>query len=538
MTGEDISQNTGQLAEIGQFRRLQSTLGERWKASEIFDNSETDILIIPSLSIDQRELEKVQGCEHYEERLLFSLIRLRNPRNRLIYVTSMPIHPSIIDYYLQLLPGIPFSHARHRLLMLSTYDSSLKPLSQKILERPRLIERIRQALQVDKAFISCYNSTFWEAELSLKLNIPLYAAAPDLQIWGTKSGSREIFAQTGVPHPDGSKLVWNAKELAREVAKLWERQPHLKKIVVKLNQGISGKGNAILNLLPLTDFAPGKTNHVERAEAIEKSFVNLRFQAQQENWITFSQLILEMGAIAESFIEGEIKYSPSVQGRITPDGTVEILSTHDQILGGPDGQIYLGCRFPANENYRVELQDIGLAVGKKLAEKGALERFGVDFVVVDQGNGKWDIQAIEINLRKGGTTHPFMTLKLLTNGSYDLSTGLFYSQQGKPKYYVATDNLQKDSYRGLLPSDLMDIIAHHRLHFESGTETGTVFHLMGCISQFGKLGLTSIGNSPEQAEEIHNRVIHVLDQETNNEINHYSLFSNYAFPIAEDSFGY
>ncbi len=291
-------------------------------------------------------------------------------------------------------------------------------------------------------------------------------------------------------------------------------------------------------MLPLTDFAPGKTNHVKRAESIEKSFVNLRFQAQQENWINFSQLILEMGAIAESFIEGEIKYSPSVQGRITPDGTVEILSTHDQILGGPDGQIYLGCRFPANENYRVELQNIGLAVGKKLSEKGALERFGVDFVVVDQGNGKWDIQAIEINLRKGGTTHPFMTLKLLTNGSYDLSTGLFYSQQGKPKYYVATDNLQKDSYRGLLPSDLMDIIAHHRLHFDSGTETGTVFHLMGCISQFGKLGLTSIGNSPEQAEEIHNRVIHVLDQETNNQINHYSLFSNYAFPIAEDTFGY
>lgn len=538
MTGKEILPNTDQLIEIEQFRILQSTLGERWKPSEIFDNSETDILIIPSLSIDQRELEKVPGCEHYEERLLFSLIRLRNPRNRLIYVTSMPIHPSIIDYYLQLLPGIPFSHARHRLLMLSTYDSSLKPLSQKILERPRLIERIRQALQVDKAFISCYNSTFWEAELSLKLNIPLYAAAPDLQIWGTKSGSREIFAQTGVHHPDGSKLVWNAKELSREVAKLWERQPHLKKIVVKLNQGISGEGNAILNLLPLTDFAPGKTNHVERAEAIEKTFVNLRFQAQQENWINFSQLILEMGAIAESFIEGEIKYSPSVQGRITPDGTVEILSTHDQILGGPDGQIYLGCRFPANENYRVELQDIGLAVGKKLAEKGALERFGVDFVVVDQGNGQWDIQAIEINLRKGGTTHPFMTLKLLTNGSYDLSTGLFYSQQGKPKYYVATDNLQKDSYRGLLPSDLMDIIAHHRLHFDSGTETGTVFHLMGCISQFGKLGLTSIGNSPEQAEEIHNRVIHVLDQETNNQINHYSLFSNYAFPIAEDTFGY
>ncbi|MFM6200172.1 MAG: carboxylate-amine ligase, partial [Dolichospermum sp.] len=109
------------IDNMDKFRNLQLTLKNRWKTSELFDNSEADILIIPSLSIDQRELLKVEGCEHYEERLLFSLIRLRNPRTRLIYITSMPLHPSIIDYYLQLLPGIPFSHARHRLLLLSTY---------------------------------------------------------------------------------------------------------------------------------------------------------------------------------------------------------------------------------------------------------------------------------------------------------------------------------------------------------------------------------------------------------------------------------
>lgn len=109
-----------------------------------------------------------------------------NPRNRLIYVTSVPLHPSIIEYYLQLLLGIPFSHARNRLLLLSTYDSSLKPLTQKILERPRLLHRIRQALRLDKSLMICFNSTSLEAELSVKLNVPLYAAAPELQIWGTK----------------------------------------------------------------------------------------------------------------------------------------------------------------------------------------------------------------------------------------------------------------------------------------------------------------------------------------------------------------
>ncbi|MDZ8055866.1 MAG: peptide ligase PGM1-related protein [Aulosira sp. ZfuVER01] len=526
--------NISELDRVDKFRTLQLTLRDRWKTIDLFDNSEADIVIIPSLSIDQRELQKVEGCEHYEERLLFSLMRLRNPRTRLIYVTSMPLHPSIVDYYLQLLPGIPFSHARNRLLLLSTYDSSLKPLSQKILERPRLLARIREALRYEKAFMVCYNSTFLEAELSLKLDVPLYAAAPDLQIWGSKSGSRQIFAESGVPHPDGSERVWNAQDLAQAASDLWERQPTLQRMVVKLNEGISGEGNALLDLRPIMNVAPGEASSAKRVAAISDRFANLRFQASQENWENFSGRISELGAIVEAFVEGEIKRSPSVQGRITPTGEVEIVSTHDQILGGPDGQIYLGCRFPADANYRLQLQQLGLQVGKKLAEKGALERFGVDFITVDRGNGQWDVQAIEINLRKGGTTHPFMTLKLLTNGRYDLSTGLFYSQQGRPKYYIATDNLQKDRYQGLLPNDLMDIIAHHRLHFDSCTETGTVFHLMGCLSQFGKLGLTSIGDSLQQAEDMYNKVVKVLDEESRNEKQDFPEFSDYAFPMIWD----
>jgi len=40
-----------------------------------------------------------------------------------------------------------------------------------------------------------------------------------------------------------------------------------------------------------------------------------------------------------------------VQLRITPLGAVDLLSTHDQLLGGPSGQSYLGCVFPADTGY-------------------------------------------------------------------------------------------------------------------------------------------------------------------------------------------
>ena len=101
---------------------------------------------MPSFTLDQEELKKLEGATFYEERLLFLLIRLRNPRAHVVYVTSQPVHPLILDYYLHLLAGVPASHARARLTMLCAYDSSPRPLTQKILERPRLIERIRRAI--------------------------------------------------------------------------------------------------------------------------------------------------------------------------------------------------------------------------------------------------------------------------------------------------------------------------------------------------------------------------------------------------------
>ena len=52
--------------------------------------------------------------------------------------------------------------------------------------------------------------------------------------------------------------------------------------------------------------------------------------------------------------------------------------------------------------------------------KLTLERTG-KYTVREQN--EWKAYAIEINLRKGGTTHPFLTLQFLTDGAYDADKG-------------------------------------------------------------------------------------------------------------------
>src|SRR6266481_485364 len=122
-----------------EFDRLQKKLVPLWKSIEHFNQDPQTIVVVPSMSIDAVNSGAVMQA--YEERFLFLLLLLRQPRARLIYVTSQTILPSIIDYYLDLLPGVISSHARQRLFLLSPLDGSVRALSDKLLARPRLIAR-------------------------------------------------------------------------------------------------------------------------------------------------------------------------------------------------------------------------------------------------------------------------------------------------------------------------------------------------------------------------------------------------------------
>jgi len=457
------------------------------------------------MTLDQRELRKLAGASFYEERLLFLLIRLRNPRGHVVYVTSQPIHPLILEYYLNLLAGVPASHARTRLTMLCAYDSSPRPLTEKILERPRLIQRIRWAVSDPScAYLTVFNSTPLERRLAVLLGIPLNGLDPELHHLGTKSGSRKVFREAGVEAPFGIEDLTSEAEVADALLEMRRRKPSLGRAVIKLNDSFSGEGNALFSYPD----NPGKG-------AIRDALSRLEFAVPGEGAESYFDRFREMGGIAEEYVEAPEIASPSAQFRTSPGRDVVLISTHDQILGGNSGQTYLGCRFPARDDYRIQIQEAGLRIGRVLADCGVVSRFGVDFLASrESSEAAWRVYALEINLRVLGTTHPFLALKFLTGGELDPVSGQFYSLGGRPKYYQATDNLQHESYRGLLPEDLVDIFTANHLHFNHRTESGVLFHLIGAVSQHGKLGLTAIGNSHEDAQALYDRTLRVLEAET------------------------
>jgi hypothetical protein len=131
------------------------------------------MVVLSSRSVD-RWHEPPAETRSYEERLLSFLFDLRDPDLKLTYITSLPVAPRTIDYYISLLPRKVRRSARNRLRLVSLDDRGQRPLSEKLLERPDVLERIRGTFADPKAaYLMPYNSTAVERDIALALGIPL-----------------------------------------------------------------------------------------------------------------------------------------------------------------------------------------------------------------------------------------------------------------------------------------------------------------------------------------------------------------------------
>jgi hypothetical protein len=127
--------------------------------------------------------------------------------------------------------------------------------------------------------------------------------------------------------------------------------------------------------------------------------------------------------------------------------------------------------------------------------------FGIDFIVLPDG----EIYLSEINLRMGGTTHPYWMARLAMHGTYDLATGELRAS-GQSRSYVASDNLKSDALRGRTPADVIAEVRRRGWAFDPERGTGVTLHLMGALRDHGKMGMTCIAPTPEEAGALSDEV--------------------------------
>lgn len=479
------------------FPELQARFRTLWPNVTLrsIGDVERTVVVVHSISFDVPE-QLIPVFPAYEERFLcLVLSMLRAPRSRVVYVTSQPIHPRVVDYFFSLVPELDTPEARSRFTSVSLVDGRNEPLAQKLLARPGAIRRIRELVgRPELAFVLPFCMTEAEMRLAVELALPIYGSDPELNWLGTKKGSRLVFEEESVSHPIGLE-VDRADDLPAALRELRRRAPGVRGAVIKLDRGVSGLGNALVD--------------VAAAEADLAGALEL--EDQEIDASAYLAALDDEGGIVEERIDGTSFRSPSVQLRLSPAGQVDIMSTHDQVLGGPHGQTYFGCHFPADQAYAQQIAAEALKVGRRLVREGVIGRASVDFVAVQDG-AAWRTYAVEINLRCGGTTHPHFALTALTDGAYEPLSGEYRTRHGNLKHYAATDHLDSPAYRSLTPDDLLDVVASRGLGWDAERETGVVLHMVSALAVAGRIGLTAIGDTLDEARANYYAVKAALDE--------------------------
>ena len=110
--------------------------------------------------------------------------------------------------------------------------------------------------------------------------------------------------------------------------------------------------------------------------------------------------------------------------------------------------------------------------------------------------------AIEINLRKGGTTHPFAVLRNLVPGHYDEGAGLWRAEAGGTRAYVASDNVVDPAWTALPPAEAIRKVREAGLGFDHATGVGVVLLMLSGLAIDGRLCAVAIGRDGAEAQHL------------------------------------
>jgi hypothetical protein len=479
------------------FEDLQAKLGPAMAANRPGVSVDHVLVLLPSFSVGESLLShyaaRIPALEH---RYLVAFLMLpRIEACEMVFLTCQAPGDDVLDYYADLVPSGHRARARRRFRVVEVPDRSSRAIAAKLLDRPDMIDALRASFAGRPVFIGPWNVTQDEVEVAQRLGAPIDGTAPELWPLGYKSAGRRLFAEAGVPAPYGREDVRTVHDVVDAITAIRAARPAAPGVVIKHDNSGAGDGNAVIDLRRIAGGPAADDEIRSLVEALP-------------DWYLGDLLA---GGVVEELIAGASFSSPSVQVDISPNGDVAVLSTHEQVLGGDTRQVYTGCRFPADPAYAADLARYGQAVGEQLARRGARGRLCVDFAATCDGTGRWQAFALEINLRKGGTTHPYTVLRNLVPGRYDAESGQWLAADGSSRSYCATDNLVDDAWLGLPPAAVIKAVAEAGLQFDRRKGTGVVLHMLSCLAIDGRFGLTAIGRTPEHAAALYEAARSAVD---------------------------
>ena len=123
--------------------------------------------------------------------------------------------------------------------------------------------------------------------------------------------------EEGVPHPLGYENLLTADEITRALAMMRAKHPAMRKAIVKLNEGVSGEGNAVVQLNGVPP--PGDPGELA---ALAERLRSMKFELAGQTYDAYMHKMGEHGGIVEEMIGGTDFRSLLTGSMLGPEGNL------------------------------------------------------------------------------------------------------------------------------------------------------------------------------------------------------------------------
>lgn len=466
-------------------------------------------------------LTRLIGSNCFVERPLSpEIIEASDQGHNLLYITApdLPDKEYVVDYYIRLKPRSPqeIDQIKQQIVVLGLDNHESLWLSQKLAapeakEARNLIANwiSEQHQRGKRVELHTFEPSAMTEAFAKELGLETDQAPSTTLAIGSKFGSKQIFNACGIDQPRGTSECHNLGDFTKEIAYLLQQEPEAKKLILKLSSTLygAGQGNALFDV-----------SGIERSNTLETILEQVQTTLVEENvevidkklgWQGFVEEIFKAGIIAELYIEGKYKETPSAQGSVQKDGTVTLVSVHEQRFAA-NKQTYIGSFYPANDAYRDRVGDLFKLIAAQSYTQGHIGPISVDFLCVrDSENEDWHILPMEINNRLTGTAHGFrIVTSLLGVRPNEASPKL--QMNGETRVYLASDSIYKPEYTILRPAAVIDAIRASNVHYDDNRHKGAVLYMLSGLS-YGKCGAVVIGTTEDECMAMQADIYKVLD---------------------------
>eukprot|EP00741_Cyanophora_paradoxa_P021428 tig00021352_g20686.t1 len=435
--------------EAATFKQLAADFHRAWPTIK---TKPRVVIHLPSLTRDESQRMSTTNFAVRQNSQMSRLCDAGDPLVEVVYVAPFQLASDVQQYYEKLLAvgGVRDAPARIKVVYPENHHRFPAHFSTTtlLLYSPRALKRLANFIRGKTAYIVPGHVGPDEVRLAAKLGVPVLGPDPAVAgIYGTKSGAKRIFAAAHVNTAPGAHDLYEERDLVARLAELMVLHPAVPRWLVKIDDEFGGRGHAVLDVahvkgheavreeyrrMPEAYEHPGRREAAVRrlAEELPRALARRAAMAVPElypSWAHFAETLARVGGVVEA-APPVVVGSPSANLLVEPDGTVSLLSTHQQLFlpGGPGPFCFGGALFPQQSVPHAAVREAALAIGRECHGKGLVGYMGVDFLALREAEGAGLVMwAVDLNLRLTDTQAAFALFHFVTAGRYSPADGSY-----------------------------------------------------------------------------------------------------------------